>query len=202
MLPEIEIGLVAAIRASALGARLRQVESLPDLDGDSLIGRFFTDAPAAYVALGSFPVEHSRLHLKYGVALVARNSGSQQAARHGDGIAIGLQQMIDSALNLLNGIRVSYGPGNAVSFSVTSCDIVSNEALFQKGVYVAVIQIETPAGIYIEFDESGLADFKVFTADYDIPPHESDAEHAKWLEEPPDHGTSAPDLSDQLNLQE
>ena len=51
-------------------------------------------------------------------------------------------------------------------------------------------------------DTSSLADFKTFAADYDIEPFEPSAEHYKWLQEPPDHGTSAPDMTDQLNLQE
>jgi len=52
------------------------------------------------------------------------------------------------------------------------------------------------------FLDGDLADFKTFAADVDIDPHEAQSEHAKWLQEPPDHTTSAPDLSDQLTLQE
>lgn len=202
MLAEIETGLVALLKASDLGQRLRQVDSLPDLEGDSLIGRFTSDAPAAYVALGSFPVVKGYARLKYGVALVARHSGSQQAARHGDSVAIGLQPMLDAALALLDGIAVPYGDDDAVAFEVVACDLISSEDLYKKGVYAGVVQIQSVAEVPLVFDLGRLADFKTFAADVDIEPPETAAEHDKWLREPPDYGTSKPELSDQLNLQE
>jgi hypothetical protein len=203
MLAEIESGLVESIRASDLGKHLRQVATLPDLSGDSLIGRFSTDAPAAYVSLGSSPVKSSRLTLRCGVALVSRNSGSQRAARHGDGVAIGLLPMIDAALGLLDGMIVIYDDGeSAVSFEVTSYDLINSDDLYQRGVHVGVIQIESSAELWIPHRIGALSDFKTFNADYDLKPFESAAEHDKWLKEPPDHETSAPDVSDKLNLRE
>ena len=209
MLAELENGLVALIKGSALGQRLRQVDSLPDLEGDSLVGRFTTDAPAVYVALGSFPVRNGYAVLKYGVACVARSSRSQHAARHGDGMAIGLQPMLDAALSLLDGATVSYGDDGegaaayGVGFEVKSCDLVSNEALYQKGLYVGVVQIQSVTEVPLpEFLDDDLADFKTFAADYDVDPHQASSEHDKWLQEPADHSTSAPELSDQLTVQE
>ena len=209
MLVELETGLVALLKSSPLGQRLRQVDSLPDLEGDSLVERFTTDAPAVYVALGSFPIKSGYARPKFGVACVARNSRSQQAARHGDGVAIGLQPMLDAAMSLLDGATVSYGddgaggPAHAVGFEAVACDLVSSEALYKKGLYVGVVQIQTSADVSLpEFLDGDLADFKTFAADVDIDPHQAPAEHAKWLQEPPDYSTSAPELSDQLKLQE
>lgn len=209
MLVELETGLVALIKASTLGQRLRQIDSLPDLEGDSLIGRFATDAPAVYIALGSFPIQRGYARPKFGVACVARSSRSQQAARHGDGVAIGLQPMLDAVMILLDGATVSYGndgeggPTQTVGFEAVACDLVSSEALYQKGIYVGVVQIQASADVSLSaFLDGDLADFKTFAADYDIDPHQASTEHDKWLQEPPDHSTSAPDLSDQLTLQE
>ena len=209
MLVELETGLVALIKNSPLGQRLRQVDSLPDLEGDSLVERFTTDAPAIYVALGSFPIQRGYARPKFGVACVARNSRSQQAARHGDGVAIGLQPMLDAAMSLLDGATVSYGDdgaggtAHAVGFEAVACDLISSEALYRKGLYVGVVQIQTSADVSLpEFLDGDLADFKTFAADVDIDPHQASTEHAKWLQEPPDHSLSAPELSDQLNLQE
>jgi phage gp37-like protein len=194
MLSEIETALVRLIRESPLGERLRQVDSLPDLDGDSLIGRFSTDAPAAYVALGSFPVSGGHAQPKFGVALVARNSHGQHSARHGDPMLIGLLPMMDAAMSVLDGATVRWGEGQAVS--------LGDETLYQRGVYVGVVQIETASPVPLEYDTGSLAEFLVFHADYDIEPHASAEEHDKWLEEPPDHSTGAPDLSDAIHPRE
>lgn len=203
MLVELETGLVAMVKNSPLGTRLRQVDSLPDLEGDSLIGRFTSDAPAVYVAMGSFPVKRGRAVPKFGVACVARNSRSQQAARHGDGIAIGLHEMLEAVMTLLDGASVTYGD-DTVAFEVVSCDLVASEALYQKGVYAGVVQVQSVVDVQLPtfLDESALADFKTFHGDYDIEPHEAPTEHNKWLQEPANLSTSAPELSDTIILQE
>lgn len=50
--------------------------------------------------------------------------------------------------------------------------------------------------------DAELDDFVTFHADWDVPPHESAAEHQKWLNEPPDHSTSAPDATDDVTLEQ
>lgn len=204
MLVELETGLVACIKESPLAARLRQVDSLPDLAGDSLLGRFATDAPAVYVAMGSFPVRASMARPKYGVACVARNSRSHQAARHGDGVAIGLHEMLEAVMSLLDGATIAAGGDEVVTFEVVSCDLVTNDALYQKGIYAGVVQIQVSAELRLPppLDESALTDFQTFHGAYDIDPHQPASEHSKWLAEPPDLSASAPELSDTLNLQE
>lgn len=201
MLAEIETGLVDLLKASPLRQRVRQIDSLPDLEGDSLIGRFTTDAPAIYVAMGSFPVASRYARPKYGIACVARNSRGHQAARHGDGVAIGMYELLDAVMELVDGANIEFGD-NTVSFEVTGVDLISSEALFQKGVYAGVVQIQSIAEVPFSGVTEQLADFKTFHADYDIDPHQASAEHKKWLQEPPDISTSAPELTDQLNLQE
>lgn len=47
-----------------------------------------------------------------------------------------------------------------------------------------------------------LDDFLRLNAQYDIEPHETAAEHNKWLQEPADYSTSKPDLTDNIILQE
>ena len=201
MLAEIETGLVDLLKASPLKQRVRQIDSLPDLEGDSLIGRFTTDAPAVYVAMGSFPVSNRNARPKYGVACVARNSRGHQAARHGDGVTIGLYELLDAVMELVDGADIAYGD-NTVSFEVINCDLVTSEALFQKGIYAGVVQIQSIAEVPFSGVTERLADFKTFHADYDINPHQASTEHDKWLLEPPDISTSAPELTDTLKLKE
>lgn len=47
-----------------------------------------------------------------------------------------------------------------------------------------------------------LDEFLRLNAQYDIEPHETTAEHNKWLQEPPDHSTSKPDLTDNITIRE
>lgn len=205
MLTDLELGLVALVKASALAPRLRQVDTLPDLEGDSLVARFTTDAPAVYVAMGSFPVRNGNIQPKFGIACVARNSRGHQAARHGDGVAIGLNEMLVAVMSLIDGASVAYGSGDeagTLSFSVVSCDMIASEKLYQSGVYAGVVQIQSTAEVRLPAAITNLSDFKTFAADYDIDPHQLPAEHGKWLQEPPDYSTSAPELSDTIILQE
>lgn len=210
MLAELETGLVELLNASALKPRVRQIDSLPDLEGDSLIGRFTTDAPAIYVAMGSFPVANRCAKPKYGIACVAKNSRGHQSARHGDGVAIGLYELLDAVMALVDGAAIVYRQGvvdgeefsDTVSFEVTSCDLISSEVLFQKGVYAGVVQIQSIAEVPFSGVTERLADFKTFHSNYDIEPHEAPAEHNKWLQEPTGNSTSAPELIDTLKLQE
>lgn len=199
MLVEVETGVVAKIRQSALASRLRQVDSLPDLEGDTLVDRFFSDAPAVYVAMGSFLVKNRQARLKYGIACVARNSRSHHAARHGDGVVIGLYDMLDAVMVLSDGITVGFD-GGAVGFEVIACDLVTSEALFKKGVYVGVVQIQSTTEVTLPDSIEMLADFNTFATAWDIDPHQPASEHQKWAAEPPDHSSSAPELSDTLSL--
>lgn len=210
MLAEIELAVVAHIKNSALASRLRQVDTLPDLEGESLVARFTNDAPAVYVALGSFPVDNGYARLKYGIACVAKNSRSQQAARHGDGVAIGLHEMLDTVMGLINDATIQFAGNDHddaaaefISFSVVSCDLIASEALYQKGIYAGVVQVQSTGEVLLPpIPISQLADFKTFHADYDIEPQALPGEHQKWAQEPPDHSTSAPELSDTISLQE
>lgn len=203
ILTDLETGLVELLGQSTLVRHLRQIDSLPDLDADNLVGRFATDAPAVYIALGSFPVSNGAMRPKFGLACVSRNSRSQQAARHGDGIRIGLSDLLDLVMGFAEGASVAFNDGrDRVAFEVTGCDLVSSEALFQKGLYVGVVQIQTVADVRLSQDLGDLPDFKLFHAGYDIDAQQSSAEHHKWLKEPADHSTSAPGLSDAVQLQE
>jgi hypothetical protein len=138
MLAEIEQGLVAHIQASPLAARLRQVDALPDLDGDSLVARFGADAPAVYVALGGGPLQDGMLSLTVGIACVARNSRSPQAARQGDGMQIGLLELVHEVITLIHAAYI-----DGFSYLVLRWDPVASDALTRKGLYAAVVQAQT-----------------------------------------------------------
>lgn len=197
MLAELENGLVALVRNAALGQKLATVAGLPDRDSASLVKRFGAEAPAVYVAPMDFTVAAGYADVRFGIACVARNSRSQDAARKGDGKAIGLTQIIDAVLAIMDG-----GKADGVVFYVTGVSFQADEAFYASGLYVATVAIEaTGVELPPALDETTLALFQTFRASYDIEPHESAAEHAKWAGDPPDHATSAPEVSETTTLQ-
>lgn len=138
MLAEIEQNLVAHLQASPLADRLRQVEALPDLDGDSLVARFGADAPAVYVSLGSGDLSQGMAQPTVGVACIARNSRSPTAARQGDTMQIGLLELIEEIIALLHGALVE-----DCHYAATRWDMLASDALYRKGLHAAVVQFQT-----------------------------------------------------------
>lgn len=198
VLSEAEKALVALVKASPLAERIKDCTTLPNLSDESLVSRFVTDAPAVYVALGPGSFKSHQGKLRAGFACVAKNSRGHEASRHGDGKAIGLYELVDAVMVLADGANTGGATWQVVSF-----DFLASEALSKAGVYAAVVQIETAGDIQLAdaIDETALADFTTFGADYDVPPHEAGTEHTKWLEEPPDLTSSRPDVSEINTIQ-
>lgn len=65
----------------------------------------------------------------------------------------------------------------------------------------AVVSFDTEHEELVNIDQT-LDEFLTLYSQYDIKPHESKAEHNKWLEQPPNYSTSKPDLQDTTKLQE
>ena len=51
-------------------------------------------------------------------------------------------------------------------------------------------------------DEASLSDFLTMNSQFDIESFSGSEEYAKWEQEPPDHSTSAPELTDNLQVQQ
>lgn len=197
MLTEAENGLVERIRTATIGSKLRQVDTLPDLDGDSLVNKFATDAPAVYVApAAAFAIKDSIATVSFGIACVARNAAGQAAARKGDGKVIGMYEIAEVVAGLLDG----YVAGE-IPLYATGINIMNDEKIYKAGLQVAVITLQGQMKLPSAIDEAGLADFLNFDSQYDIEPHSDAAEHAKWTNEPPDYSTSKPELTDNLTVQ-
>lgn len=197
MLAEAEDALVAHIKASVLCAKLRAVDTLPDLEGDSLVKKFATDAPAVYVApAASFGITDSIMDVGFGIACVARNAGGQDKARKGDSKLIGMYQIAEMIASMMNGYQAGQIPLYATGIS-----IMNDEKIFKAGLQVAVVTLQGRAMLASSIDESTLDDFETMHSQYDIPPHETATEHGKWKQEPPDHSTSKPELTDNLTVQ-
>ena len=198
MLAEVEDGLIHLIRGAPIGARLAVVGSLPNLDGEALVRRFGSDAPAVYVTPGRIQTREGQWLPTFGLGCVARNARGQAAARKGDGMIVGLYTIVEHVMAACDGATAG-----GINWTVNGIDYLDDATLAQNGLFIATVQlraagwIDMPEGI----DEQSLADFKRLRADYDIPPHDSNAAHHQWAGDPPDHDTTVPDMTDTIHLQ-
>lgn len=195
MLANLENELIALIKGSPLGAKVREVDSLPDLDGKSLVQKFNTSAPAVYVAPHPFGISESGLALpRFGIALVAKNAAGQKSARQGDGIAIGLYDMIDALLGVFNFVDAA-----SCAWRPSGVEFMHDELLFNNGVWAAVVKVSgSEVALPNPVDEATLAGFTTFHADLDIQPHALAATQAEWSQQNYQHGN--PDAQDDVTL--
>lgn len=198
MLADAENALVQRIKESAIGTKLRLVETLPDLEGDSLVKRFVNDAPACYVAPSPmFKIDDGVMQVSFGIACVARNAAGQNATRKGDGKIVGLYELAEYVASLVNGFKAGDIPLYATSIALM------NEALiFNAGLQVAIVRLEGNVMLNSVIDDDSLADFLTMNSQFDIEPFAGAEEHQKWKMEPPDHSTSAPELTEELPVQQ
>ncbi|RJX32334.1 MAG: DUF1834 family protein [Oxalobacter sp.] len=204
MLAEIETGIVDALKACLIAKHVREIDALPDLDGDALVNRFAVHAPAIYVSLGSFAVADGIAKVVADIACVARNASGHKAARQGDGKRIGLYEMLDRVAAIMDGAQAG-----GCGWRASRVDFVESEQLLKNGLHVGIVRIETsgaalPAVIGDEStaDLGALQEFLTFGAQIDVAPHETPEEHQMWLKEPPDHTASRPELIDITPIRE
>lgn len=194
MLADLETQLIDLLKASPLGARLKVVDSLPDTPDKDLLKRWGLDAPAAYVVAMDGSLSQAVATPQFVVVLVARNARGHQAARRGDGKAIGLYVMLDAGIAELHG-----GDTADASWQVTRYQFVQDEALREQGLHAALLLIQADVDPP-QKDAVNLGDFTEFHADFDIEPLASAADRQRWAAE--DHAEPAPDLHSHINPQE
>jgi hypothetical protein len=196
MLAAQENALLAALRTHRDIQRLvRTVGTLPQVPLTDLVKRYAVDAPALYVVPGRFLVGDDCLTPTFVVAAVARNVAGHAPARKGDGIDLGVDHLMVLATRAIHGRRLG-----DCSWNLTNGAMVDDELFFQSGLTALEMTFEgSPIELTPDYWLHELDDLLRVHADIDIPPHAGAAEHAKWLQEPPDTTTSAPDA--QLDVQ-
>lgn len=165
MLAELENELIALVKASPLAARLKMVDSVPDLDADTLVKKFLTSAPAVYVAATPFTVSEGRAKVRFGLAGVAVNARGQKAARQGDASAIGMYEIVDALAILLDGAGTA-----STSWGVTGVNFINDDQFHRNGLYVGAVTVEGLVGLDKDIDGSTLDDFLKAFVTYDLAP--------------------------------
>jgi hypothetical protein len=195
MLAELETELINAVKVSPLANHLREVEVMPEGDGATLIKRFASFAPAVYTVAGDVQYLDATTMVPFDLVLIARNARGVKAARHGDDQTIGLYQMIDVLAAYFDSLRTAsavWRPKRAV--------FAKGAVWLNNGLQGASLRLETQLTQSMPIDDIALSDFLTFHADYDVDPHQPQAEHLKWVQEPPDYTASRPELTDTTPL--
>lgn len=193
----IEDSLLALVEGHAIYKKLREVDTLPGpLDVD-LLKKLAAKAPGVYLLFAGFRAKQAGeieavMNGTWIVYIVTGNASGRKAKRRGGNGEVGAYEIADTLTPLLHD-RLIPGEGRV---SVTDCRNLYSSRLDKQNVALYAITCTLPMNMGYEADLAGLDDFVTFHADTDIPPHESSAEHDKWLAEPPDYTTSMPDAQD------
>lgn len=193
MLGDLEGELIALIKESPLGKRLKTVASLPDTPDKDVINRWGLDAPAAYVVAMDGSITQAIATPQFVVVMVASNARGHEAARKGDGKAIGLYEILEAGIAELHG-----GQTDSASWQVTRYQFQQEAELRNKGLYAAMVLVQADVDPP-QKDSVNLGDFLEFHADYDLEP-QTPGERQRWLDE--NHDAPAPDMQSHINPQE
>jgi phage gp37-like protein len=163
MLGELENELIAMLKTSELGKRLKMIGSQPDVPDKDLIARWGLEAPAAYVACGDGKLtDRGTVATSFVVVLVARNARGHEAARHGDGRTIGLYEMVDASIALFN-----EAPRVGGQWYVTDYQFLQLTDLRDRGLYVALVSLHTQGAVPTQ-STTDLADFDHLYANWKV----------------------------------
>ena len=128
------------------------------------------------------------------MAAIARNVAGHAQARKGDGIDIGVDQLMTLAARALHDQRIG-----SCTWLLTQGELVDDEIFFEAGLTALEMVFEgTAVEVAPDWTADELNNFTQFHGDIDVA-GSGGAEHAKWLQEPPDFSTSAPGA--QLDVQ-
>lgn len=199
MLAAAANAFVAALRGHrAIKDVVRAVDRLPKLELEELLKRYAADAPAFYVLPGTLRVvEGDCFVITQSIGAVVRNVAGPDQAFQGDGIDIGVDQLLLLATRALHAHTLA-----GCSWNLVRAEMEDDPLFDAAGVAAMSITFEsTPIEIDADWQLGELDDFKHFHTDYDLPAHAGATEYDSWLAEPPNYATSRPDLQDDLTLQ-
>lgn len=125
--------------------------------------------------------------------VVTTHPSGDEGRRRGDKRQIGAYQILSALIPVINNFTIP----DVGSFRFKQARNLYSALLEKNHVALYVATFELPMTFSLT-EDSTLDNFETFHVDYDLPTHETLAEHNKWLLEPADHTTSKPDASDDV----
>lgn len=197
---KVEDHLVSETKA-LFGNTLKRVDVLPNALNLGLLKSMIATAPAVYFAFlggrkGQTDSEGATINGRFSAYIITRHVGNDEARRRGDATTIGAYDIIGQLIPQLHDSVVP-DVGRLVLENVQNLFSMQLEETFKAALYALTFEVPNMPFPY-QADLASMADFATFDAQYDIPAHDTAAEHQKWLQEPADYTTTKPDLTDDL----
>lgn len=190
----IEDNLIATIK-SIVTDKVRTVDSLPGDWDDETLKRLLRLMPGVFVVFAGGAPERAggtsaQLNSVWLVYAATAHASGEAARRRGDARQVGAYELLELLVPRLHGHTVP----NEGTLSFARIENLYTGAIDKQGVAVYAATFNMPIALPSNLDPALLDAFERFEAQYDIPPHESAAEHQKWRAG--DYTTSNPDAKD------
>jgi phage gp37-like protein len=192
----VELALIDRIK-QLLGARVRQVASLPGDWDDDMLKTFGKAAPGVFVAFTGGPRREAPAGVEASITAgwavyVATAHATEQARRQGDARQIGAYDLVELLAPALHGAQLA-GAGTLNLEGITNLytGVIERQALSVYGLGF------TMPMTFARAETDSLDDFETFVALYDVPPITPE-NHVAWLAG--NTSTSAPDAADTVVL--
>lgn len=194
-----EDALLAALTQALEGTKVR-TDSLPGDWDDDMLKRMLSLAPCVLVAFGgggakNVGVAEPVIDGQWLVYVVTSHPSGQAARRRGNRQAVGAYELLSrTVVPTLHGLTVP----NIGTLVLNRLENLFTGTVERQGLAVYACAFSLPMPFDLGGEASSLADFLTFVAQYDIPAHDSEAEHQKWLDG--NFSSSKPDASDSVSL--
>lgn len=200
----IEDALISKIK-TVLGfpaaPKVNKVASMPmDINDLELLRAIAIQTPGVYVSFGGGtpPTKPggttAQVMGRWGVFVATGHASGQEARRRGDAKQAGAYELIEVLIPSLHGFTIAE---HGTLLLVAVENLFSGE-IDKRGITIYSAVFQMPMAWPSDADLSLLDSFQTFDAQYDIPTHETGAEHQKWLDG--DYTTSRPDAEDTVNV--
>lgn len=174
-----------------------RLDTLPSALNVGLLKKLIPAGNAVYFTFLGGPVsdvDGARVNGRFDAYVIVRHVGDAESRRRGDTTTIGayeivsrlVKQLHDSVVTDIGAIKVK---------RINNLFSIQLEEAYKAALYAVTFEVPDMPFLY-EADLDAMDDFITFDAQHDIPPHETDAEHQDWLQEPPDYTDSQPDAQD------
>lgn len=198
IITDVEDALLARVVGAFAPGQLRTVKSLPGALNGDLLKQLAPEAPGVYASfLGAAPARNltdRHVDARWALYVLTWHASGEAARRRGDSVAIGAYEILPPLVAAVVGAPID----NAGLPRLVRIENLWSGQHERRGLALYAATFEVP--VEMTGTAPTLDAFETFHADYDVPPFVSGAQHQAWLQEPPNHSSSVPDASDDVEL--
>ena len=189
MFNDLQAELITALK-TLLGAKTRTIAPVPTENGEALLRRFGSDAPALYVVLMPGSIDGDAARVRFAVLCVTQDARSTQAARAGTGTTIGLHPLMNAVMTL--------GSGALNGWQATGWDFHDHDDFIKHDLQCGTVFLQVRSDLP-QRELGELNDFLQLNAFVDIDPMSSEEDRNNWIAG--EEAETQPDIAAQINLE-